>query len=152
MCSFYFMPWASPRRSKGTTACISITSCCCGASQRDIYMVKWRKGPHSNGTMQIVPQKSHFRYSQQISASSWSLYMFAKHKNNLWHRVWVVIVHVLSNTKFHLCRKAPSQVFRKPMTPPLKMNPVWLRFPRMRFSMVLLFMLGLAHTKGDGPK
>lgn len=108
--------------------------------------------PTLKGTMQIVPHKSHFRYSQQISASSRSLYMFAKHKNNLWHRVWVVIVHVLSNTTFHLCRKAPSQDFRKPVTPLLKMNPVWLRFPRMRLSMVLLFMLGLAHTKGDGPK
>lgn len=145
VCSFYFMPSASPSHSKGITTCISITSCCCRASQRDIYTVKWCKGPHSNSPMQIVPQKSHFHYSQHISASSWSFYMFAKHKNNLWHRVWIV----LSNNTFLLYRKAPSQVFRKPMTLSLKMKQ---HFPRMRFSKVLLLMLGFAHTKGDGPK
>lgn len=40
-----------------------------GAEQSDIYTVEWCKGPHSKDTMQILPQKSHFGYSQLLSRS-----------------------------------------------------------------------------------
>ena len=47
-----------------TRACISIKPCCCGAERSSIYTVEWCKGPHSHDMMPIIPQKSHFGYSQ----------------------------------------------------------------------------------------
>lgn len=37
--------------------------------QSDIYAAERRKGPHSHDTMQILPQKSHFGYSQFLFSS-----------------------------------------------------------------------------------
>lgn len=145
------MSWVSPWHSQETTACISIKPCCCGADQRDIYTAKWCKGPHSNDTMQILPLKSHFGYDQQLSfplPGAFSCSISIRNTGDICVTSWDV--YDASIFYFICVQKLEKQSFKRLMTKYELCLTVALK--NVLLKALLVIILKLIHTKGDGPK